>query len=309
MNRIPIVIDCDPGVDDALAIILANAKECFEIKAITSVAGNVELVYTTKNLQILASLLDLKCPIAAGADRPLVKLPVTASKTHGSDGFGGHAHLLAHLPLRELSELSAVKLLAKVLAESAEPITVVAVGPLTNIAILIKAYPELLPKIKQFSIMGGGIKYGNITPTAEFNFYVDPEAAQIVFSSGIPIILAGLDATLQAHILPEDIKLFEQIDNPVAEIATKILAAYAGHDSALHDPVSLLALSNPEIFEFKALYLQVETNEGATRAMSFADNRSWKTNAKNVSFISKVNRPAFIEQIKQALQFYNSKAV
>ena len=306
MKKIPLIIDCDPGVDDALAIILANAKEEFEIKAITSVAGNVELKYTTANLQILASLLDLKCPIAKGEDRPLIKKQITAGKTHGTDGFGGHAHLLDHLKRRELDELSAVDLIAKVLKESEEPVTIAAVGPLTNIAILVKAYPELLPKIKQFSIMGGGLKYGNITPTAEFNFYVDPEAAQIVFNSGVPIILAALDATLQAYILPEDIKLLETVNNDVAVIATKILASYAGEDSALHDPVSMLILTNPDIFETEDMYLQVETNEGATRAMSFADNRSRSKDLKNVKFITKVNRDMFVAEIKKSLEYYNN---
>lgn len=306
MKKIPIIIDCDPGVDDALAIILANSKECFDIKAITSVAGNVPIEFTTANLQILASLLDLKCPIAKGEDRPLIKAQVTAGKTHGSDGFGGHAHLLDDLERRALDELSAVNLIAKVLRESDEPVTIVAVGPLTNIAILVKAYPELLPKIKEFSIMGGGLKYGNITPTAEFNFYVDPEAAQIVFNSNVPITLAALDATLQAYIAEEDIAVFEKIDNKVAQIGTKILASYAGQDSALHDPVSLLILSNPEIFETEEMYLQVETNEGATRAMSFADNRSWKTDLKNVRFITKVDRPKFIAEIKKTLEYYNN---
>ncbi len=305
MKKIPLIIDCDPGVDDAIAIIVANAKEIFDLKAITSVAGNVELEYTTHNLQLLANLLDLKCPIAKGADRPLVKEQVIAGKTHGSDGFGGHAHLLKDIGVRELDQLSAVKLMAKVLAESEEQVVIAAVGPLTNIAILIKAYPELLDKIEKFSIMGGGLAYGNRTATAEFNFYVDPEAAHIVFNSGVPIVLAALDATLQADILPEDIKNFEEVDNPVASIGTKILASYAAKDTALHDPVSILVLSNPEIFETKDMYIQIETNEGSTRAMSFADNRNRNTKPNNTTFITKVNREAFIAEIKAAFEFYN----
>lgn len=304
MKKIPLIIDCDPGVDDAIAILVAKSKEIFDIKAITSVAGNVELEYTTHNLQMLASLLDIHCPIAKGESRPLVKKQVTAGVTHGSDGFGGHAHLLKDLQLRELHHLSAVQLIAQVLRESEEPVVIAAVGPLTNIAILLKAYPELHSKIEKLSIMGGGLKYGNTTPTAEFNFYVDPEAAQVVFNSGIPIVLAALDATMQANILPEDIKIFETIDNKVATIGTKILSSYASKDSALHDPVSILVLSNPEIFETEELYIQIETNEGLTRAMSFADQRGRNLHPNNTTFITKVDRQKFVQEIKKTFEYY-----
>ena len=305
MKKIPLIIDCDPGVDDAIALIVANAKEVFDIKAVTSVAGNVELEYTTHNMQILANLLDLKCPIAKGEDRPLVKKQVTAGKTHGSDGFGGYAHLLKDVGTRQLHHLSAVKLMASILKESEEPVVIVAVGPLTNIALLVKAYPELLPKIEKFSIMGGGLIYGNTTSTAEFNFYVDPEAAQIVFNSGVPIILAALDATFQARVQPEDFATFKQIDNEVANIATKILASYASKDTALHDPVSILILSNPEIFETEEMYIQIETNEGSTRAMSYADNRDRNPHPNNTTFITKIDRDKFFEEVKKTFEYYH----
>lgn len=304
MKKIPLIIDCDPGVDDALAIILADSKECFDLKAITSVSGNVELEYTTYNLQLLKSLLKLQCPIAKGHDRPLVKRRVTAGNTHGSDGFGGHASLLKHLPLADLSECSAVSLIAKILRESEEKVVIAAVGPLTNIAVLIKAYPELLDKIEHLAIMGGGIKYGNITPTAEFNFYVDPEAAHIVFNSNLSIVMAGLDATLQAYVSNEDIEQLSLVKNEVSRIAITILQAYASNDSALHDPVAILSISNPEIFEFEDMHIQIETNEGLTRAMSFADQRHKKPK-DNVKFITKVDRTKFIEEIKKSLEFYS----
>lgn len=304
MSKISLIIDCDPGVDDALAIIMANTKACLDIKAITSVAGNVGIEYTTHNLQLLASLLDLKCPIAKGEEGPLVKQQVTASNTHGKDGFGGYAHLLGNIALRELSDLSAVELMAKILSESEEKITIAAVGPLTNIAVLIKAYPKLIHKIERLSIMGGGLHYGNITATAEFNFYVDPEAAQIVFRSGIPITLASLDVTLQAGIYSKDINYFKQIHNEIAVLASKILESYASKDAALHDPVAILALCHPEMFESEDLLLQVETNEGATRGMSYADCRERSAHLTNCKFLTKIKRDEFIEEIAEALRYY-----
>lgn len=308
MKKIPLIIDCDPGVDDVLAIVLANTKDCFDLRAITSVSGNVGINDTTKNLQIMKTLLGLQCPIARGEARPLVKdlLPSHAGKTHGNDGFGGYRHLIDHVKPADLDDLSAVKLIAKVLQESAEKVVIAAIGPLTNIAILVKAYPELLAKIERFSIMGGGLNYGNITPTAEFNFYADPEAAQIVMNSGVPITLAALDLTIQADIRPEDINRFEKIDNEVADISTKILAVYASNDAALHDPVSILILSNPEIFESKELHIQVETNEGKTRAMSYADQRG-RGALPNCTFITKVNRELFIDEIEKALAYYGGQ--
>lgn len=304
MDRIPLIIDCDPGVDDALAVMLAASKKCFDIKAITSVAGNVELEYTTHNLQLLKSLLKLNCPIAKGEDSPLIKAQVTAGSTHGSDGFGGHAHLLNHLHEAKLESLSAVSLIARILRESEEKVVIAAVGPLTNIAVLIKAYPELLEKIAHLSIMGGGIKYGNITSTAEFNFYVDPEAAHIVFNSGIPIVMVGLDATFQAYVSNEDIEELSAVKNEVADIAIRILRAYAAKDAVLHDPVAILTISNPEMFQFEDMYIQIETNEGYTRGMSFVDNRQNRP-LSNVKFITKLNRRRFIEEIKNSLEFYS----
>lgn len=304
MTKIPLIIDCDPGVDDALALILANTKDCFDIKAVTSVAGNVPIEYTTANLQILAGLLKLNCKIAKGENKPLVKKQITATGTHGHDGFGGYAYLLDDLNKYPLENISAVNLIADVLRESKEKVSIVAIGPLTNIAILIKAYPELLAKIEVISIMGGGLRYGNITSAAEFNFYVDPEAAAIVFNSGVKIILSALDVTLQAYITKEDIKLFEENKNRVADISCKILAAYASNDTALHDPVSVLAISNPEMFEYEDLFMQIETNEGSTRAMSYADNRNKKPDS-NVRFITKLNRHQFIKEIDQCLKYYN----
>ena len=304
MKKIPLILDCDPGMDDAIAIMLANAKECFDLKAVTCVAGNVELEHTARNLQLLKSLLDIKCPIAQGADKPLVKQQVTAAHIHGADGFGGYSHLLSDLPLAALDPLPAVKLIATILEKSDEKVVIAAIGPLTNIAVLIKAYPELLEKVAAFSIMGGALGYGNVTSAAEFNFYVDPEAAHIVLDSGVPIVLASLNATLQNFVIEKDIIFFSDVQNRVGMIATKILSAYACNDSALHDPIALLAISNPELFEFEEKYIQIETNEGHTRAMSFEDNRSERPKS-NVKFITKVDRISIMQDIKKALQFYN----
>lgn len=304
MKKIPIIIDCDPGVDDVLAIMLAHTKEELEIKAITTVSGNVTLNYTTHNARLAAGLIGLQVPIAAGADQPIVKKRVTASKVHGEDGFGGYASLFPQEQLAPLSTLSARELLYKTLMESEEPITIVAIGPLTNIAILLLAHPEVKEKIAHICFMGGGMTVGNVTPTAEFNFYVDPEAAQIVFNSGIKLTMIGLDVTTQADIRKEDILRFEKIEGEIAQIGTKILDSYASVDAALHDPVAILALTNPELLQGEDLFVQVETNEGSTRALTYADRRHGRHPQENCHVIWKIDRAKFLDEMEQALRYY-----
>lgn len=300
MKKIPLIIDCDPGVDDALAIILAASKECFEIKAITSVAGNIQLEYTTRNLQLLKGLLKLSCDISKGAAKPLVKKQVVADKSiHGSDGFGGYAHLLNQNKLTNLSEISAIDLIAKKLRESKEKVVIAAIGPLTNIALFIKKYPNFLSKIAKFSIMGGGIDHGNITPEAEFNFFVDPEAADIVFNSGVPITLSTLDVTLNAFITQNDLDLFAKVDNTISDIALKILKVYACKDAALHDPVAILAISNPELFQTKNVNVQINISDTELRGKTILTE-----NESNCCFIESIDRIAFIKEINKALGSY-----
>lgn len=301
MNKIPVILDCDPGIDDAFALLLAKTKTEIDLKAVTSVAGNVGVEHTTRNLRYLAKKFCLDCPVARGAAAPLVKQGKTAAQVHGEDGFGGLSARVKESELAPLSELFAVELMAKILRESEVPVTIIAVGPLTNIALLIKAYPDVLPKIKAFYIMGGGMRYGNRTATAEFNFYVDPEAAQIVFTSGVPIVLAALDITLQAYVTQEDVQNFAKLESPVVKELADLLKFYAVGDKAIHDPVAVLALTNPEAFETEALYMEVETNEGATRGMSFVDARE-NAPAPNVTFLKSLSRAWFLGELQQALE-------
>lgn len=305
MKRIPIIIDCDPGVDDVLAIMLAHSKEMLDIKAITTVSGNVTLNYTTHNARLISKLIGLDVPIAAGADRPIVKQRVTASQVHGNDGLGGFAYLFGEEDLAELSDLYAVELLYQTIKNSDEPMTILALGPLTNVAILLLAYPDIKEKIAHICFMGGGMELGNKTPTAEFNFYVDPEAAQIVFQSGIKLTMIGLDVTTKADIHQPDISRFEQIGGKLPELGTKILASYASEDSALHDPVAVLALTNPEILRGEDLFVQVETNEGSTRAMTYADRRPNRHPEPNCHVIWDIDRAKFLDHMEDCFRFYS----
>ncbi|MEA4812751.1 MAG: nucleoside hydrolase [Anaerolineaceae bacterium] len=307
MKPTPIIIDCDPGVDDAMAIMMAASFDELDIKAICSVSGNVELKYTTHNARLVAGLLGLTCPVASGADHPLIKERKTASKTHGVDGFGGNAVFFDESRLVPLYSTDAVGLMAKLLRESPEKMTIVAIGPLTNIATLLVCYPELKGRIEKFSIMGGSLYDGNVTANAEFNFWVDPHAARIVFDSGVPIIMAGLDVTLQAYLTPEDIERMRGVGGELAQTAANILAAYAAEDSALHDPVSIFALTRVDMMGMKAMHVGVEAKSGSCEAMSYTDIRKKGHLPENCQVILEIDRKRFIDEIVAGLRRLKAK--
>jgi len=202
----PLVIDCDPGVDDAIAILLALASPEVELLALTTVAGNLPLETTTRNALRVLALADREdVPVAAGAGRPLV-VPRwrDAAVVHGSDGLGGSP---APEPRAAVVPMHAVDLLAEILERSDEPVLLAPVGPLTNIALLAALRPELLPRLGRVSIMGGADGQGNVTPAAEFNIWFDPESAARTFDSGLDVTMVGLNATRAAMIGDSEVDL------------------------------------------------------------------------------------------------------
>ena len=201
MDKIPVILDGDPGHDDAIAWVFAKASPKFDIKAVTSVAGNQTIEKTTINARRICALLGIDAPVARGAVKPMTADPVTAGNWHGDSGLDGPA---MPEPDQELSELPAVDLMAKVIRESETPVTIIATGPQTNVAQLLIAHPEVKEKIGKISIMGGGVTHGNWSPAAEFNIFEDPEAAWMEFHSGIPLQMCGLDVTERAIIRPDD---------------------------------------------------------------------------------------------------------
>ena len=231
-KKIPIILDGDPGHDDAIAWVLARASRKLEILAVTSCCGNQTIEKTTYNALRVCTLIGLHAPVGKGCPHPLLNDVMNAPSVHGESGLDGPA---LPEPAFEPSAFSAPELMAKVLRESPEPVTIVATGPQTNVAALLLAHPELKSKIARISLMGGGIATGNWTPAAEFNILVDPEAAKIVFTSGVPITMAGLDVTEKALILPEDFERVRALCNPVSDIVAQWLEFfYKFHRSIGH---------------------------------------------------------------------------
>jgi inosine-uridine nucleoside N-ribohydrolase len=261
-----IILDTDPGVDDAMAIFLALRSPELKVEAITAVSGNVPLAFTLPNalrLVEIAGLTDV--PVAGGAATPLVRRLVTAKYVHGNNGLGG-----VEFPEPKLKSVAepAAELIRRIVRANPGQITIVAVGPLTNVATALKSDPELAAQIKGIAMMGGSLSGGNITPAAEFNFYVDPEAARIVFDSGVPLTMVGLDVTHKVLLGEEHLHALEAAQNPVSQAAAKIMRATLermrkGRDVtvlAMHDPLTVAHLIDPTILTLKDYYVQIETS-------------------------------------------------
>jgi inosine-uridine nucleoside N-ribohydrolase len=259
-----IVIDTDPGVDDAFAIFLAITSPELKIEAITAVAGNVPLSVTLPNalrLVEIAGRTDI--PVAAGAVAPIARRHVFATDVHGQNGLAG-----AEFPapsVKPVSE-SAVDVLRTVINKNPGEITLVCLGPLTNIAQALQADPALAGKIAQITMMGGSLSGGNITPAAEFNFYVDPEAADIVFRSGVPITMVGLDVTEKVTFTEKHLAMLEAAKGPVSAAAAKIarrefeLASKRGASGFhMHDPLAMSSLLDSEILHLEEYLVRIET--------------------------------------------------
>jgi inosine-uridine nucleoside N-ribohydrolase len=260
-----IILDCDPGHDDAIAILLAARHPEIDLLAITTVAGNQSLEKTTRNALKVCSLAGLtNIPIARGMDRPLVIKAKHAENIHGASGLNGPN---IPEPTIELINKHAVDLIIELLLDFDGDITLVPTGPLTNIASAIRIQPRVIPKIKGISLMGGAIGLGNTTPSAEFNIYFDPHAAQIVFSSGIPITMCPLEVTHQALATKSVIDRLRLGNRPIAAFAADLFDFFGKtyHQNfgftapPVHDPCAIAAVIDPSIIKSNMMHVAIET--------------------------------------------------
>ncbi|MBR2745179.1 MAG: nucleoside hydrolase [Erysipelotrichaceae bacterium] len=311
MNKpVPVILDADPGHDDAIAWVVANASKDLKILACTAVNGNCNVHKAQYNARRVMTLIGLNAPVAAGRNCPLYRESLSApANIHGESGLDGPA---LPEPVMELEECSAVELMARTLKNSDEPVTIVATGPLTNVAQLLLAHPELKNRIARISLMGGGIKYGNWTPAAEFNILFDPEAADIVFSSGIPIIMAGLDVTEKALIKPEDVEAIKAISNPVSEIVWQWLEFFyrfhlsIGYRGApMHDVCAVMALIHPEVFTMQSMYVKIETSGMYTTGKTVGDIYNVTGIKPNATCLIDVDRPEFVRLLTEYIRCYS----
>ncbi|MUG43481.1 ribonucleoside hydrolase RihC [Paenibacillus woosongensis] len=284
MNKRPIIIDTDPGIDDAVALAIALYSEKLDVRLITTVAGNVGLDKVTLNALKLLKFFKKDIPVAMGADRPLIKAPIDASNVHGSTGMDGYDF---EEPSKELLlQENAVNAMHRVIMESEQPITLVPIGPLTNVALLLRMYPEVIEKIAEVVIMGGSTARGNAGVMAEFNIFADPEAAKIVFHSNLPVVMVGLDVGLKALVYPEDSERLKDM-NETGQMIYQLFQKYRGGSMKtglkMYDSCAIAYLLQPEMFTVADTFVDIELSGSLTSGCTVVDLKGYlgqENNAK-----------------------------
>ena len=307
-NKPSIILDCDPGHDDAIAIVVAAQHT--NLLGITTVAGNAPLALTTRNALIMTDLLSIDTPVHSGAERPLLAPPRHAGYVHGASGLDG-----ADLPepSRAADSSHAIDFIIDT-CRTTEGVWLVPIGPLTNIALALRAAPDLAGRIAGISLMGGGT-FGNRTAAAEFNLWADPEAAAMVFDYGGPLIMSGLDVTHQFQATPDRIEKVREVPGRLAELLAELLVFFSHtyttrHDdmggAAVHDPIAVMALTHPELFTVVPRHVVIEVWGEHTRGMTLIDQRSLiERRPPNCDMLTHVDADAAFDVIVQAIAAFS----
>jgi purine nucleosidase len=304
-----IIIDTDPGQDDAVAILLALASPELEVLAITAVAGNVPLPLTALNSLKMVELAGRpEVPVYAGCDRPMVRPLITAEYVHGKTGLDG-----AELPepVTPLAPGHAVdRIIELVLANDPGTVTLCPLGPLTNVGTALARAPEIAPRLAGIVLMGGGFfEGGNTTPTAEFNIYVDPQAADIVFRSGVPITVMSLDVTHRALMLPRHLDRFAAMGTALGTAVHGLLTFYERYDvekygmegGPLHDPCVIAYLLRPELFGGRNVNVEIEVQSELTMGMTVVDWWGMTDRARNARWMRTIDSDGFFDLLVERL--------
>jgi pyrimidine-specific ribonucleoside hydrolase len=303
-KKIPAIIDCDPGCDDALAIMLAVGSGRFDLLGITTVAGNSTGENTYRNALRVLDVIGASVEVCRGADGPMMRPLVTAPAVHGAGGLGATAVVDAVVCR---SSRPAVDFIASVLSSEERRVTLIPVGPLTNIALFLLAHPGLKKKIERIVLMGGAVGEGNWTPSAEFNMYVDPEAARVVFESGVPITMIGLDVTHKALVYPQEVEALRE-SGPVGRFAASLMdtysAFYRSHGflgNPIHDALAVAAACEPDIVKTRRLRVDVETKGEFTLGRTVVDLGAVTEREPNADVALEVDRDRFIGMLMAAI--------
>lgn len=307
MTSRPVILDCDPGHDDALAIMLAAASTVIDLVAITTVSGNGGIERVTENaLRVcaLAGIDDVR--VAKGAQHPLVGVAHSAPAIHGDSALDG-----AELPepVLTLDALDAADLMAEIISRATEPVTIIATGPLTNVAHLLNRHPELSSRIEQISLMGGSTDRGNWTPLAEFNIWADPEAAAVVFDSAIPVVMVGLNVSHQVLVTPE---IFARLEAQSTELSRTIIPllkffaqtydeVFSMPDPPLHDPIAVFAVTHPHLMTFAETNVAIELDGPLTRGATVVDLHGVTGRPVNARVAVGIDVESFWSQMLEAI--------
>jgi len=304
-----IIIDTDPGQDDAVAILLALAcPDQLEVLGLTAVAGNVPLPLTEKNARVIVELAGKSTPVFAGCDAPLTRRLVTAEHVHGKTGLDGIALPDPTLPLQ--SQHGVDFIIETLRHNPPGSVTLCPLGPLTNIATAFQRAPDIIARVAEIVLMGGGyFEGGNITPAAEFNIYVDPEAADIVFKSGVPLVVMPLDVTHKALTSRAWVEGMRGLGTKVGQAVASWTdfferfdtAKYGSEGAPLHDPCVIAYLLEPGLFSGRHINVEIETQSDLTLGMTVADWWHVTDRAPNAMFIGDVDRDGFYRLLSDRL--------
>jgi len=312
MARIPLILDCDPGVDDGVALLLAFASsDVLDLRAVTTVGGNVALAQTTRNARILRQLAGAaaeRVPVYRGCAGPMVRPLVEAEHFHGESGLGNLAIFEPAVPSATGHAVSF--LVETLLREAAGSVTLAITGPMTNVAMAMRMEPAIVPRIQRIVFMGGARREGgNITASAEYNIYADPHAAAIVCASGAPLVALGLDATHQVRSTPARIAKIRALGSAAARAAADLMDfaaalewnAATGEGAPLHDPCTLAWLLAPELFELVPCHLEVETASALTLGHTAVEFRAAPGRALTARWATRADGAGVFELLTQRL--------
>lgn len=304
----PLIIDCDPGVDDAIALLLAFASPELQILGITTVAGNVPLHHTQTNARKICELAGIRSiPIFAGCPRAMLRSTLeTAEYVHGATGLG---QITLPEPQISLQEQHGVDFLIATLLAAPEPITIATLGPLTNLAITLIKEPRIISQIHEVVMMGGAITHGNVTPSAEFNIYTDPHAAAVVLTAGLNLTLISLDITHQAIATPERLSKIRTLGDPIGSTVATLLTQYSSHDmgqygfagAPLHDPCVIAYLLRPDLFTARPCFVEIETKSEESLGRTIVDWYGVSGKAVNVNVVETIDSDGFYQLLTERL--------
>lgn len=309
MEKKNIILDCDPGHDDAIAILLAGNNPKLNLLGITVVAGNQTIEKTAQNAFNVANYLNINVPIAIGKNNPLVRERVICEAIHGESGLDGF--IFPKIEPKYDSRHAANFIIDTVLNN--DDVTLVATGPLTNIALAIRLEPKIVAKIKEIVIMGGSIDHGNTSPAAEFNIMCDPEAAYIVFHSGAKVKMVGLNVTRQVLVLPEVISRMEKINNKASDLFVKLMRVFNENQhktfnlvaGPLHDPVTIVSLIDESVVKFQKMNVEIDISHGPSYGRTNCDVFDYLHQEHNAEVAMEIDVDKYWDIIEQGIKSYS----
>ena len=311
MQKEKIILDCDPGHDDAVAIMLAAINPKIELLGITVVAGNQKLEKTVNNALKVCNHLNLNVPVYSGMSRPMIREQLIADDIHGETGLDGPK--FEELKIKA-EDKHAVNFIIDTLMNSDEKVTLVPTGPLTNIGMAIRFEPKIIEKINRIVLMGGSYQLGNMTPAAEFNILADPDAAHIVFSSGVKLVMMGLDLTRQASATKEVVEKIKSLNNKASKLFVDLMEFFAASQKnvfgwtapPVHDPTTIAYIIDPECIEVKPMFCEIELWSERSYGRTLCDYFGILKKKPNVDVAVKLDFDRFWNLVYENLKLYNN---